>query len=36
MTVEEAVEVGQQLKKEQEESDIDVAINLENESKLGK
>ena len=36
MSVAEAVEVGQKLKKEKEESDIDVAINLENESKLGK
>jgi len=36
MTVAEAVEVGQKLKKEKEESDIDVALNLEAESQLGK
>ena len=36
MTVAEAVEVGQNLKKEKEESDVDVALNLEAESKLGK
>ena len=36
MTVAEAVEVGQKLKKEKEESDVDVALNLENESMLGK
>ena len=36
MTVAEAVEVGQKLKKEKEESDVDVALNLEAESKIGK
>ena len=36
MTVAEAVEVGQKLKKEKEESDIDVALNLEAESQRGK
>ena len=36
MTVAEAVEVGQKLKKEKEESDVDVALNLEAERELGK
>ena len=36
MTVAEAVEVGQNLKKEKEESDVDIALNLEAESKIGK
>ena len=36
MTVAEAVEVGQNLKKEKEESDVDVALNLEAESAIGK
>ena len=36
MTVDEAVEVGQNLKKEKEESDVDVALNLEAEQQLGK
>ena len=36
MTVAEAVEVGQNLKKEKEESDVDIALNLEAESKRGK
>ena len=36
MTVEEAIEVGQKLKKEKEESDVDVALNLEAERELGK
>ena len=36
MTVEEAIEVGQKLKKEQEESDVDIALNLEAEQQLGK
>ena len=36
MTVDEAVEVGQNLKKEKEESDVDVALNLEAESAIGK
>ena len=36
MTVAEAVEVGQNLKKEKEESDVDVALNLEAERELGK
>ena len=36
MTVDEAVEVGQKLKKEKEESDVDVALNLEAERELGK
>ena len=36
MTVAEAVEVGQKLKKEKEESDVDVALNLEAESAIGK
>ena len=36
MTVAEAVEVGQKLKKEKEESDVDVALNLEAESQRGK
>ena len=36
MTVAEAVEVGQKLKKEKEESDVDVALNLQAESQRGK
>ena len=36
MTVAEAVEVGQNLKKEKEESDVDIALNLEAESAIGK
>ena len=36
MTVAEAVEVGQNLKKEKEESDVDVALNLEAEERIGK
>ena len=36
MTVAEAVEVGQNLKKEKEESDVDIALNLEAESDIGK
>ena len=36
MTVAEAVEVGQKLKKEKEESDVDVALNLQAEGELGK
>ena len=36
MTVAEAVEVGQNLKKEKEESDVDIALNLEAESQIGK
>ena len=36
MTDEEAIEVGQKLKKEKEESDVDVALNLEAERELGK
>ena len=36
MTVEEAIEVGQKLKKEKEESDVDVALNLDAERELGK
>ena len=36
MTVEEAIEVGQKLKKEKEESDVDIALNLEAEEQLGK
>jgi len=36
MTVAEAVEVGQKLKKEKEESDVDIALNLEAEEQLGK
>tara|TARA_Y100001963_G_scaffold92574_1_gene127446 strand:- start:12802 stop:13248 length:447 start_codon:yes stop_codon:yes gene_type:complete len=36
MTVAEAVEVGQKLKKEKEESDVDIALNLEAESAVGK
>ena len=36
MTVEEAIEVGQKLKKEKEESDVDVALNLQAESQRGK
>jgi len=36
MTVDEAVQVGQNLKKEKEESDVDVALNLEAESAIGK
>ena len=36
MTVAEAVEVGHKLKKEKEESDVDVALNLEAERELGK
>ena len=36
MTVAEAVEVGQNLKKEKEESDVDIALNLEAEQQLGK
>ena len=36
MTVTEAVEVGQKLKKEKEESDVDIALNLEAEQQLGK
>ena len=36
MTVAEAVEVGQKLKKEKEESDVDFALNLEAERELGK
>ena len=36
MTVDEAVEVGQNLKKEKEESDVDIALNLEAESAIGK
>ena len=36
MTVAEAVEVGQKLKKEKEESDVDIALNLEAEQQLGK
>ena len=36
MTIAEAVEVGQKLKKEKEESDVDVALNLQAESQRGK
>ena len=36
ITVEEAIEVGQKLKKEKEESDVDIALNLEAEQQLGK
>ena len=36
ITIEEAIEVGQKLKKEQEESDVDIALNLEAERELGK
>ena len=36
ITIEEAIEVGQKLKKEKEESDVDVALNLEAERELGK
>ena len=36
MTVDEAVQVGQNLKKEKEESDVDIALNLEAESAIGK
>ena len=36
MTVAEAVEVVQNLKKEKEESDVDIALNLEAESAIGK
>ena len=36
MTVAEAVEVGQKLKKEKEELDVDVALNLQAESQRGK
>ena len=36
ITIEEAIEVGQKLKKEKEESDVDIALNLEAESKRGK
>ena len=36
MTVAEAVEVSQKLKKEKEESDVDVALNLQAESQRGK
>ena len=36
MTVAEAVEVGQKLKKEKEESDVDVALNLQAENQRGK
>ncbi len=36
ITIEEAIEVGQKLKKEKEESDVDIALNLEAEQQLGK
>ena len=36
ITIEEAIEVGQKLKKEKEESDVDIALNLEAEEQLGK
>ena len=36
MTVAEAVEVGQKLKKEKDESDVDAALNLQAESQRGK
>ena len=36
ITIEEAIEVGQKLKKEKEESDVDIALNLEAESAIGK
>jgi len=36
ITIEEAIEVGQKLKKEKEESDVDIALNLEAERELGK
>ena len=36
ITIEEAIEVGQKLKKEKEESDIDVQLNLQFESERGK
>ena len=36
ITIEEAIEVGQKLKKEKEESDVDIALNLESEQQLGK
>ena len=36
ITIEEAIEVGQKLKKEKEESDVDIALNLEAERELCK
>ena len=36
ITIEEAIEVGQKLKKEKEESDVDIALNLEAEEQLVK
>ena len=36
ITIEEAIEVGQKLKKEKEESDVDIALNLEAAQQLGK